>query len=575
MTTEQVCYWLICFVPPSVRNVPRIFGFAEFISSLALLVITYTLVDIRYRFRIAIAPIPLYRLTFILMSVIGAETLLTELWLAEGWWLPQTAFLNQALWQSIFGALFLVTFLTWVWYAYIRPPVYGRQNAKRYAQEMFSIVLKGAGSELSVIADEIRRSAKSLVEFAPSTARHSVPNVKAVQFTEVEGYANDLLLLIANRKLCRHIIQSAPATAITIFEEAVKAQKFHLPLGTFAKNISAEAIANSDSILYHETDEYSSGLMGYIKPFSQAIYGNYQMVESLGDRHGSPLDIDYREYNKWDARQWKAFCGVTLITLGAYLRETRGGEHSFVIYRALGTIQSAFRDAYQLNEITADYYSTDIFQRLQVAVDFISDVVKEIDKQEHPPTPFKLRKRKDDRHLDIYDNLANLMFEVVLAASAISGPPDKAWFIQHNAVWGEFFDLSTNGSTWKILQFKLRRLMYNEIAHMDEFQNFKGARILGFCLNVMGLKLATSKYGREYRALAKAVHAWARRGYPKLRNQLPRVADAVLMGGITYDEQHNRLVQTSLSGLRTEPYKEYLQLADTPEQATDSNTPQH
>lgn len=37
-----------------------IFGFTTFISALALLVIVYTVTDIRYRFRVAITPIPLY-----------------------------------------------------------------------------------------------------------------------------------------------------------------------------------------------------------------------------------------------------------------------------------------------------------------------------------------------------------------------------------------------------------------------------------------------------------------------------------------------------------------------------------
>ncbi len=295
-----------------------------------------------------------------------------------------------------------------------------------------------------------------------------------------------------------------------------------------------------------------------MKPFSQAVYGNYRLVEGLGERNGSPLDVSYEEYWEWDARQWKAFCDVTRITFGAYLKETRGEQHSFVIYRAVSTIESAFRDAYKLDEITVDYYSTDIFRRFDVAVDFVGDAVDEIDK--HPPSWYRLRKRKAGRHDDVFDLLANLMFELVLAASSVRGPPDKAWSVHHNMVWGKFFTLGATGPTWKILQFKLRRLLYDEIVRMDKFQNYKGARILGYCLNVIGLKLGSSTYGREYRALAKTVLAWARRGYPLLRQQLPDVANAVLMGNITYEAEHNRLVQTSLSGMSKEPHRQYLQL---------------
>jgi hypothetical protein len=568
---KEVCYWYLCFVPPNESNVPHIFGFAEFISALALLIITYTLVDVRYRFRIAIAPSPLYKLTFAIIGVIGVETLLTEVWLAQGWWLPKTAFLTDAIWQGYFGLLFLVTFMTWVWYAYIRPPIYDRRNYKQYAQELYGVIVKGADSELAVIADEIIRSAKSLITFAPSKPRRFVPlhessETKADQLSEVEGYAHDVLMLIANRKLCRHIIASAPSTAIVLFQEAAEAKKHHLPMSTFAKNISAEAIANPDSILYHETDEFSSGLLGHIKPFSQAIYGNYALVEGLGEHVGSPLDVGYEEYWGWTASHWKAYCRAVSITLEDYLEETGGYQHTHAINSALETIKHSFSDTYKLNEITASYYSTDVFRRLEVAVNFIKDAVKIIDRQEQPPHLGALRRRKGDHQNDIYDRLANLMFELVLAAASVSGPPDKAWGIHHNAVWGQFFTLATKNHTWKILQFKLRRLLYDEIASMDKIPNFMNAKILGYCLNVLGLELRTGTYGREYRALAKAVQAWAHRGYPKLRQTMPRVADAVLIGSITYDEQNNRLVKTYLQGLRDEPSRDCLGLARLSEQ---------
>jgi hypothetical protein len=562
MTTEEACYWLVCFVPPIKNDIPRIFGFAEFISALALLVIIYTLVDVRYRFRISIAPTPLRGRTFAVIGLIGGSTLLTEIWLAQGWWVPNTIFLSQAIWQGIFAFLFLGTFMTWVWYAYIRPPVFGKRNSLRFAQALYRIIVKGVDSELAVISDELSRSAKSLVAFAPSIPRHLAREdaTDAAQPAEVSGYAYDVLRLIGNRKFCRHIIQSAPTTAILLFEEASQAKKFHLPLGTFSKNMSAEAISNRDSNLYHESDEFSSGLIGQIKPFSLAIYGDYSLVEGLGERFGSPLDIDYREYWEWEASQWEVFCDATRITLIAYLNVTHGGRHSSTISRAFGTIEHAFQDTYKLADIPTDYYSTDIYRRLEVVVEFLKDIVAEIDEQEKPPVLYRLRKRENYHMRDIYDLLANLMFEVVLAASAISGPQDKAWGIHYNAVWGRFFDLSTDSRTWKILHFKLRRLLYNEIIEMDGLPNYKGARILGYCLNVMGLKVRADNHGREYRALAKVIQAWAQRSYLNMRKQLPDVADAVLIGGIAYDVQNNRLVKTYAKGLRAEPPQDYLLL---------------
>lgn len=565
---EEVCYWFLCFAPPIKSDVPRIFGFAEFISALALLVITYTLVDVRYRFRLAIAPTPLYRRTFAVIGLIGVETLLTEVWLAQGWWLPKTVVLTRAIWQGFFGLLFLVTFMSWVWYAYIRPPIYNRRNYRRYAEELYSYILKGSDSELAIIADELRRSAKALVDFAPSTPRSYRPPkdpAPNLQPTEVEGYAHDVLQLIANRKLCRHIVASAPATAIMFFEAAVAAEKCHLPLGTFAKNITAEAVANLDSLLYHEADPFSSGLLGHLQPFSQAIYGHFALVEGLGERFGSPLDVDYRERNEWNAHQWKAYNRAVIMTLGAYVQETRGWRHPTSIFRAVDTIEHSVDDFYKLQGVTADFYSTDICQRLDTAVEFVRDAVEKIDKQEHPPEVHMLRRREGDHNKDIYDLLAGLMFELVFKASSISGPPEKAWTIHHNMVWCDFFDLGAEGRTWKILQFKLRRLLYDEIASMEKRPNFKNARILGLCLNVIGLKVGTGTHGRSYQALAKVTLPFTKRCYPRLRQKFPRVAEAVLIGGITYDAERNRLLKTYLQGLRDEPSSEHLQLDDVEE----------
>lgn len=42
------------------------------------------------------------------------------------------------------------------------------------------------------------------------------------------------------------------------------------------------------------------------------------------------------------------------------------------------------------------------------------------------------------------------------------------------------------------------------------------------------------------------------------------------MGNITYEAERNRLVQTSMSELRKEPYREYLQLDQPIEQTEES-----
>ena len=559
-----------CFVRPSAGPETSIFGFAEFVTALALLVVVYTVSDVRYRFRVAVAPIPLFQLTFAFAIIIGVGTLLGDIWFAERW--PMPNFLSsQPLWQGIFGVLFLTIVLIWMYYSFINPPIFGKHNYKQFAYELFRRILKGSDSELPVIAGELARSATSIVKVSREIPRrwHDEGDAEDHPDTRKPGaadFADDVLLLIGNRKLCRHIIASSPVTAMAFFDAMTANHKYKIPIGQFAKNISTEALINKDSILYHEDEGYSSGLIGYLRPFTKAIYGNYQLVEALGSNDGSPLDINYQMVSSWDATQLEAYSRVVIITLEDYLKSGRWHQHSYVLYRALENIKYSCGDVYKLNDISSDYFSTDIYKRLNTAVGFVEDAINLIDQQQNLPRT-KLRIRADDtyKRKDFYDHIANLMFEIIFAASGVTAPQDRCWSVQYNAVWGNFFGLPTNGKAWKIIQFKLCRLIYDEIRNLEKFPNYKSSRILGFCLNVMGLELGKKEgYGSEYYALKKAVLSWTEKNFLRLRSVQPEVATSCLMGSISFDEQEARLVKTYIKGLNLEAPKEYLQLRDAP-----------
>jgi hypothetical protein len=564
--SQEICYWLLCFVPLQTTPTTKIFGFAEFIQALALLVVLYTIVDVRYRFRLAVTPGALYPVTYALILVIGGETLLTELWIAQGWWVPKTVGLTRHIWQVAFGALFIGAFSTWVYYAFIRPPIFSRRNAKRYAISLYRVVLTGNDRELAVIGNELSRSAASLVARSkhlaprqPGTPGAKAPIAKRRQ-PRVEDYAHDILLLIGNRKLCRHIVESSPVTALAFFDAMREQGKFDIPLGQFAKNISTEAISNKDSIAYHEGDGFSSGLIGYLRPWSQTIYGNYPMMKVLGERFGSPLDIHYLAQAAWDAEQWQTYSRAALVTFKAYLISTGGRPHSPVINRAFGDLEHAFNDLYKLNGTIEEPHAKDIQARFGVATEFVRKAVRLLD--EHTPLPpFEPRRRENNHNYDIYDQIAKLMFEIIFAASSVTGPPDRAWVVHYMAAWGRFFGLETKSPAWRVVQFKLRRLLYDEVARMTDYPNYKGARILGILLNVMGMKAdARGNFERGSRPLAKAIYSWARQHYLTLRDTLPDVADAVLIGTITFDAESNRLVKTYIQGLRKEAPRQYLEL---------------
>lgn len=557
--SSLILSWGVNLVP--VTTTSNIFSFKDFIAALALLVIIYTISDIRYHFRISVSAAPLKKISYILICLIGFGTLMTDIWINEKWFVPNSL-LTASIWQGILAVLFLSLVITWVYNAFIKPPIFEKNNYKKYSEELYRIVQKGSATELPIIAHELERSAKTLVAFAADLKKlKSESDSKLMPCAE--GYANDMLLLIANRKFCRHIVASSPITVIRFLDAVTKTKAYQVPIGLFLQNISAEAIINKDSSLYHEDEGYNSGLLGYMKPFSHALYGNYNLIDEL--RMNTPLDIDYKLVWAWDAEQFEVYCRAVMISFKSYLENGYWNRHSGVLSRALREIRETTSRAISDSSKSDDDHLNDSWNRINTGINFMSDCIEAIGDMDPPPQARTLRiqdpRQNRFRDGDFYDALAEAMFNIIHSAAYIEGPPDKAWGIHYVSVWSRFFGLGTRTHVWRIVQFKLRRLLYDEILDLGTRPNFKAARILGICLNVMGLTMPNhSSHGRDYASLTAVVLTWTQTNYLRLRKLKPKIADACLIGSITFDAEKSQLVKTYAEGLSTEPNREFLPL---------------
>ena len=546
------CLGIVCFVPLN-PNDPKFFGFAEYLASLALMVLAWTTADVRYQFRVRTAPLPLIPITYGIVAGVGALTLLTDLWRAAGWLVPEGHLLTPEIWQALLGLCFLATFLAWAWFAFVSPQKYGRFNYLRYGNALYRIVLKGAASELAIIADEITKSVPSLIRHATEFGRNERDQVD--RRTPISACADDLLLLIADKRFCRAVVESSPDTALTLFQVIAKTSKYRVRVGTFARNLVAVALANPDSFLFHEGEGYESGFLGYYKPLTQAIFGNYHMVEAIG----TPLDA-HPEYSA-PASQWKAYCRIAQITFRDYVK-TGHGQHSFVLFRALGYIEGATMDLYVLDKSTLSLVGSNEYEKLVAAMNFVVLAIAALD--EHGvPAHLKWRVRENDAPMrtTFYDHLAKLLFEIIFHASHVQAPASLCWSIHHNCVWGELFNFDRlNSAAGKVIKFKLRRLLHDEIVGMEKFENFKGAKILAFCLNVMGIDAKPSRYDRDSWPLKKTVLSWTKRNFASLYANNPRVGETCLVDSIAYDEKNCRLVKTYPIFVDPEPRRVYFDL---------------
>ena len=554
-TTEE-CYATflgVCFVvPPEGKG--GIFGFAEFVQAFALLVIIFTVSGMRYQFRVETAPIPLWQLTYWTSGLIGAAALLSDLWFAQRYPIPW--FLSsQAYWQSILGLLFLSLAMTWLWYAFVRPPKFGKRNAYRFTGAVYHYVMQGVDSDLSIVADELRRSAEPIIEFASVASDPKNRKYRdGGDEPEAEDCAHDLLLILGNRRFCRHVAGNAPNTAISLFRAVAKTRQYNVPMSQFASSLATEAILNKDSMLYHEDAGYVSGYFGYARPFTNTIFGDFEFVEALAANGSSPLDIDLDVRWKFDGQQLEAYSRATLTTFKAALGKGNFSRHSYALARAFGIIEHGCSDLYKLNDPLSPQEKSDIHDRLRAVVGFIDDAIEAMEECGVQKT--QLRRRGESykwQYEHFYDKIAQLIAEVIGYATWVKTKEFEGWTIHYSSVWSRMFN-SDSSKTRRIVLFKVRRLLYEEIKGVKEHPNFANAAYLGYCLNVFGLSTGRRRDHRhdEY-PLRKAVISFAQKNYLALVERQHKIADAVLIGTLSFDKEKKQLVKTFQAGLDLVP----------------------
>ena len=545
------------------------FGFAEFIGAFALLAIVFTIADVQYRFRVSVSPLPLSKITFWAIGVIGFGTLITDLWVAQRWPVVYVPHLTYGVIQGLFAAVFLTISMAWLYFAFLKPPVFSKWNAKRYGQVLFNYLLRGSDSELPVIATEVSRSADSLIEIFAKYRAEFNEQLKRQERGEKTSpnpgnYASDIMWMIGNRKFCRHVVAASPGTAIRLFQAAANDNIYDAPIGQFAKNISTEAIKNSDSNLYHEDNRYQSGLFGDLKPFTKAIFGSYELVEGLGIKFSSsPLDVDYELTRDWTSSQLEAYARAVLATYADMLDKKMWYEHSYSLYRAFEIFKHSCWDVYRLDGVEDG--DPDIRERLRVCVRFVSDLIKLLKKHEEEIVVKHLKPAEKHIHLDIYDRVAELMSEIIYNATGVTKPWWPCWDIQHNTVWSKFFGGSRESKSQRVIAHKLRRLIYDEVIEFDKYEDLKSlkaARYLGISLNCLGFTLSgVSRRDRNTEPLKKVILGWVKNNYVSLHDNHPTVAEACLMGSITYDAENMQLVKTYASLADREPNRDILFLS--------------
>ncbi|SFK75146.1 hypothetical protein [Caulobacter sp. UNC279MFTsu5.1] len=550
----------VCLTRAPVGSGESLFGFPDFLTGLALLALVFTQSDPLYRFRIAVAPIPLGGLTLAAIILVGGASLLNDLWFALGWYSLPWAVPKVAI-QAILGGFLFLAVLLWLMFAFARPPRFGRFNARKFTEAVYRGLALGGEGVSPAIALEIRRSSAAIVA-ACKAAEPPPPGQAPKEIPEETKYAFDLLRLIANRRFCRQLIASSPGTAMALMDEAARQEVYFAPLGGFAQNITIEAIKNHDSGLYHEDRYGISGLLGQMQPFTRAMYGCYDLVENSSTAMASAIDLHYRDTDGLTAREWEAYGRAITTTTADYLKVQRFHHSSRAINRAIEHIVNSTGTLYRIDGITEWRQWREESDKLDSAMSVIDEIVGQIDESPNRPTRrHVLTGHRKYHQRDLTDELCDALLEILTHAAAVKEPTDTAWAIHHNIFWSGLNEFTHRSETWKIIRARFTRLIIHELKNVRRYGDFKSIRIIGLLLNVLGVhENPKGERNSEFAFLRRYVIRLVKTTYMKIVTEQPHVAEACLLGGITFDAPNKRLVKTYMRGLQVEPAREYLDL---------------
>lgn len=504
-------------------SAPKFFGFSEFISCLALMLLVWTIVDARYKFRIATATLPLKSLALLVTTGVGVLTLLTDLWRAKEGWVPAGHLLTPESWQFFLGAAFLTILFAWLWSAFIRPATFSSWNAMRFVKVLDASIMRGSPTELLIVADELSRSAGEIIQHATNST-----TTEPSEIGETEALADRLLHMMGSPKFCRATVEGAPGLIYNVFRAISQRGKYRVCIEIFTKNIVNAAIENRTSFLYSETDYYESGLEGVTKRITSVLFQDPGIVNNIG----TLLSPSYSRRAPWDIEQWRAYFRLVLPAFSSHI-SSKATTQTAALSRSRLTITSIFADLNEELQLTRLNIHDDLYLRMTAIGDLIKDMVTCLDKCGSEGLPIQ-------QHATDY--IVELIRSLIKAASSVRKPQNVAIRIQRELIWMDILnspELRTR--TGRSIQHEVHSWLEDTLRKRP---NLDSVRLLGYCLNVLGFHPSEEDelYGASWREFHLRFLDWVKENLATLLLRYPSMERESFVEGMYYDREYHRLV---------------------------------
>ena len=449
---DAFCNWGGFQLEPAKSDASSVFGLAQFLSTVALLVVVFNVSEFRYRYRLSVRRYDVRKVGILTSGTIAGVLLITEFWFQNS--IPLPHFLNNyGNLKIVLASVFLVLVMYIVSACFLRPATLRKSNALQFFRSTIYYIHQGNKDRLQAIAEELGRAVEDIFRLASKANSNNNP----LSLPVAQACALDLMLTFADRRFCNLIVDRNPSFAIQCF---VLAEKYPAaPFTQFARNVGEEFIVNTGSAFYQEDSGYNSGYFGYSKPITNAVFGSYELIERCASASVSPLDLDYSVVWKLDATQMEGFTRAGLSFFDAYLDKTRAQSHSYAFSRFRRSLKGCVSALYKLNDLSAEAWNAPEFARFTGAIDFVKNAINSLAK-----SGIKARSLKPSQkpYPDVYDALSDTIMDLIFAAATVDVASFVCWDVQHNIAWNVLFSTFEENYTYAVLRFKL--IFYSSVA---------------------------------------------------------------------------------------------------------------
>lgn len=330
------------------------FGFSEFLTCLAFLLMVWVTSDYRYKFRFHISKLS-SRFCFYSIVSIGVIVLVEDFTFSLLWNNP----LVDYVFQLFCALLLLFVIVYWFIVAFIKPPVFNKSNHERYRANFCRVVNCQNEEEMKVLVHEMSYSMSYLVYFAPQIT------FEERKLSKIEEDVSLIFAVMGSEYYCRNLVRYSLDSAVALFDALEKQQRYSIGLECFARNFITESLKYQDSYAYRESD-YRNGFFHWIQPTIVKIYGNGTLLLNLNGL----LEPDYSLTSTWNHKHIHAY-----VALLSKAFDTCYGE-----YQAI----PMFSHAYEILESSAywpcrpEYFGGEYVNVFREVMHFYKDVIQNV-----------------------------------------------------------------------------------------------------------------------------------------------------------------------------------------------------